>query len=140
MGLAGSISPAAAAPAPTDKGYGEARIFWLMNETRRYYGLPPVQRNAAADQIAQYSANVQAQYARLGHNPNLGRDVSNAVTPNWHAVGENIGCGGDADNLHGMWLHSRPHAANMLGGFDTVGIGVHYAPAASWATVVYIDL
>ena len=141
VALAATTSPAAALPPPSDTGFGEARIHWLMNETRRYYGIAPVQRNAAADQIAQYSADVQARYRRLGHNPNLARDVTNAVSPRWYAVGENIGCGGDADQLHGMWLNSRPHAANMLGrSYDTVGIGVNYSNGCLWATVVFIDL
>ena len=141
VGLAGSISPAAAVPPPSDTGYGEARIFWLMNETRRYYGLPAVQRHPAADQIAQYSADIQAQYRRLGHNSNLGRDVSNAITPRWHAIAENVGCGNDADHLHGMWLNSQAHARNMLGrSYDTVGIGAAYANGCLWATVVFIDL
>ena len=141
MALAATTSPAAALPPPSDTGYGEARIHWLMNETRRYYGLPPTQRNAGADQIAQYSADVQAQYRRLAHNYNLGRDVTNAVSPYWRGVAENVGCGNDADHLHGMWLNSRGHATNMLGaGYDTVGIGVNYSNGCLWATVVFIDL
>ena len=140
VALAATTSPAAALPPPSDTGFGEARILWLMNETRRYYGLPPVERHPGADHIAQYSADVQARYRRLGHNPNLGHDVSQVVTPYWHAVAENIGCGGDADHLHGLWLNSRPHAANMLGrGYDTVGIGANYSNGCLWATVVFID-
>ncbi len=141
VAFAATTSPAAALPPPSDTGFGEARIHWLMNETRRYYGLPPVQRNAGADQIAQFSADVQARYRRLGHNANLGHDVSNVVSNRWYAVAENVGCGGDADHLHGMWMNSRPHQANMLGrGYDTVGIGVNYSNGCLWATVVFIDL
>jgi uncharacterized protein YkwD len=138
--LAGSISPAAAVPPPSDQNYGEARILWLMNEERRIHGLPPVARNAAADDIAQYSANVNAWYNRLAHNPNLAKDVSEKVTPAWHYVGENVGCGADADNLHGMWMRSPGHAQNLLNrGAETVGIGVVYARGCLWATVVFVD-
>lgn len=146
--LAGTTSPAAAAPAapaapapaPSDENYGEARILWLMNEERRVRGLPPVARNAGADQIAQFSANVNAWYNRLAHNPNLGRDVTERVTPRWRFVGENVGCGGDADHLHGMWMRSAGHARNLTNqGAETVGIGVVYARGCLWATVVFVD-
>ena len=138
--LAAGTSPAAAVPPPSDQNYGEARILWLMNEERRIRGLPPVSRNNGADFIAQNSANVQAWYGRLGHNPNLGRDVTERVTPMWRFVGENVGCGADADNLHGMWMRSPGHVANVMNrGVDTVGIGVVYARGCLWATVVFVD-
>ena len=138
--LASSASPAAAVPPPSDANYGEARILWLLNEERRIHGLPPVSRNSGADEIAQFSANTQAWYNRLAHTPNLGRDVTQRVTPRWWFVGENVGCGGDADQLHGMWMRSRGHATNMMNrGAETVGIGVVYARGCLWATVVFVD-
>jgi uncharacterized protein YkwD len=137
---AAPTTASAALPPPSDAGFGEARILWLLNAHRHYYGLAPVARNSAADAIAQYSADVQAWYGRLGHNPNLGNDVSRVVTRNWHFVGENIGCGTDADNLHAMWTHSQGHLANMMErGVDMVGIGYAYARGCAWATVVFID-
>ncbi len=138
--LGATSGPAAAAPPPSDETYSEARILWLLNEERRIHGLGPVGRHPGADHIAQHSANVQAWYGRLGHNPNLAQDVSEHVTPYWRFVGENVGCGGDADHLHGMWMSSYGHRANMLqGGEDTVGIGTVYARGCLWATVVFVD-
>jgi uncharacterized protein YkwD len=140
IGLVALSSPAAAAPPPSDEAYSEARIMWLLNEERRIRGLGPVARHDGADYIAQVSSNVQAWYNRLGHNPNLGKDVSQRVTSAWRFVGENVGCGGDADALHGMWMRSRGHVANLLNaGVDTVGIGTVYARGCLWATVVFID-
>jgi uncharacterized protein YkwD len=138
--LSAAAAPAAALPPPSDTGWGEARILWLLNEERRVHGLPPVVRNAGADYMAQYSADVQAWYGRLGHNPNLGSDVTARVTPYWRFAGENVGCGFDADNLHGMWMNSAGHAANVLrAGVDTIGIGATYARGCLWATVVFVD-
>ena len=140
LGLLASSNPAAALPPPSDTTFGEARILWLMNEERRIRGLPPVRRVDGAELIAQNSANVQAYYGRLGHNPNLAPDVSERVTPNWRWIGENVGCGADADNLHGMWMNSPGHRVNILqGGADMVGIGAVYARGCLWATVVFID-
>lgn len=135
-----AITPAAGAlPPPSDTNFGRARILWLMNEERRIRGMGAVSRHAGADFIAQYSADVQAHYGRLGHNPNLGRDVTERVGP-WLVVGENVGCGGDADHLHGMWMRSAAHRANILRGqYDTVGIGATYARGCLWATVVFVD-
>ena len=140
LGLFATANPAAALPPPSDTNFGEARILWLMNEERRIRGLGPVTRVGGADLIAQNSADVQAYYGRLGHNPNLPRDVSERVTPNWRWVGENVGCGADADSLHGMWMNSSGHRVNILqAGADAVGIGVNYSRGCLWATVVFID-
>jgi uncharacterized protein YkwD len=130
----------AAAPPPSDEAYSEARILWLLNEERRIRGLGPVRRHQGADMMAQYSANVQAWYGRLGHNPNLAHDVTENVTASWRHVGENVGCGGDSDHLHAMWMRSAGHQANMMrAGEDTVGIGTVYARGCLWATVVFVD-
>lgn len=139
--LAGTTaSPAAAsAPPPSDTNASEERILALMNEERRVRGLAPVRRNAGADHIAQYSANIQAWYGRLGHNPNLGRDVSERVGP-WWFVAENVGCAGDADRLHALWMQSWDHRKHIAWGtVETVGIGSVYARGCLWATVVFVD-
>lgn len=139
LGVTAAPPAAAATPPPSDTAYGEARILWLLNQERRVRGLPPVTRNAGADHIAQYSANVQAWYGRLGHNPNLGRDITENVTPAWVWGGENVGCGADADHLNAMWMGSASHRANALHAGDVVGIGTVYARGCLWATVVYVD-
>lgn len=140
--LAGSAAaPAAAAPAPppSDSEYGERLINWLLAEERRKNGLSPAIRNAGADAIAQWSAMVQAWNGRLGHNPNLGRDVDQRVGP-WWFVGENVGCAADARRLHELWMSSASHRANLLRpNLDTVGVGAVYARGCLWATVVYVD-
>lgn len=143
VALGASAAPAHAAgsqlPPPTDNAFGGAAIHWLMNHERMARGLAPVHRNEAADIIAQFSANVQAWFGALGHNPNLARDVTKAVTPNWRFVGENVGCAANAPRLHTLWLRSPHHADNMLHrNVDTVGIGYTYARGCAWATVVFI--
>jgi uncharacterized protein YkwD len=63
------------------------------------------------------------------------------VSRTWWSIGENIGCGVDADNLHGMWMSSPGHRANILNpNFDTVGVGVVYARGCLWATVDFADI
>lgn len=137
--LAGSAAAAAPEPPPSDSEYGERLVHWLLNEERRVNGLGPTVRNSGADQIAQWSAMVQAWNGRLGHNPNLGRDVTQRVGP-WWFVGENVGCAADARRLHELWMRSAPHRANVLkGNLDTVGVGAVYARGCLWATVVYVD-
>jgi uncharacterized protein YkwD len=136
-----SVAPAAGAlPPPTDTDFGEARIHWLMNQERQARGLQQVRRHPGADMIADYSAFVNAYYGRLNHNPNLGRDILERVGP-WWVVGENVGCGADADHLHAMWMRSSGHRANILRGqYDTVGVGAAYHRGCLWATVVFADL
>lgn len=132
------IAPATEASA--DAEYGEAQILWLVNVERHQRGLPPVSRHGGADSIAQFSADVQAWNGRLGHNPNLGKDVTKNAGP-WWFVGENVGCAADGVHMHQLWMGSPGHAANILRPeIDTVGIGAIYARGCLWATVVYADL
>lgn len=139
--LGAAAAPAAAAvPGPENNDYGAARIHWLLNATRHHHGLAPANRHPAADVIAKFSANVQAWVGRLGHNPNLANDVTRLVTPRWRFIAENVGCAGDADRLHALWLASPRHRANALhAGVDTIGIGYTWARGCAWATVVFID-
>ncbi len=136
-----AATPAAATPPPGDQAYGEARIIWLINQERQMRGLAPLANNGGGHNVAQFSANTQAWYGRLGHNANLANDVTRNVSRTWSAIGENVGCGADADNLHGMWMNSGGHARNVLNPrFDTVGVGVAYARGCLWATVVFVDV
>lgn len=134
-------APAAAAPPhPSNSEWHEERLVQLVNQTRAQHGLGPVRRHSGADVIGQWSANVQAWYGRLGHNPNLAQDVTKEVTPHWWWAGENVGCAGGAAQLHDMWMASSSHRANILRpGADTVGFGAVYARGCLWATGVYVD-
>lgn len=141
LSVSAPADPASAAPPhPSNTEWGEERILQHLNAARAQAGLGPVRRHAGADHMAQYSANVQAWYGRLGHNPNLARDVTNNVTPRWNWAGENVGCGASADHLHQMWMSSASHRAVALKpGADTVGIGAAYGRGCVWATVVVVD-
>ncbi|MDH3731578.1 MAG: CAP domain-containing protein [Acidimicrobiia bacterium] len=69
----------------------------------------------------------------LHHNPDLG-----SVTTGWYALGENVGVGPDVDSLHDAFMASPGHAANVLGDYNYVGIGVEQDGPRIWVTVVFM--
>lgn len=76
---------------------------------------------------------------RLYHRSNLKDRVNAVVTREWSALGENVGTGGDVDSLHRAFMDSAPHRANILGGYNYVGIGVSKTDGKTiWVTVNFM--
>jgi uncharacterized protein YkwD len=45
----------------------------------------------------------------------------------WRSLGENLALGNPGSNawsLEDVWMASAPHRANILGGFNRIGVGV----------------
>src|SRR5439155_20404421 len=49
------------------------------------------------------------------------------------AWGENVGCAGDADQMHQAFMRSPGHRANILGDWNAVGVGA-YEGRLLWGT------
>ena len=56
---------------------------------------------------------------RLSHNA----DLASSAPTGWLTLGENVGMGGNADALNEAFWNSPDHRANILGHYDTMGIG-----------------
>jgi uncharacterized protein YkwD len=95
-----------------------------INQSRSESGLPALRENyvldVKADNWAQHLRNVCA----LSHST-----LSDGAPPSWRKLGENVGYGGDIDQVHTAYLNSPGHRANILDpGFTQVGT------AAVWGT------
>ena len=75
----------------------------------------------------------------LGHNPDLGGDLDRAGVTGWTSWGENVGYGGDIDQVHAALLASQGHRADILNPhYSQVGIGVVRSGGTVWVTIDFV--
>jgi uncharacterized protein YkwD len=136
----------APAPSPVPVASGglngeEARFVELLNAERARAGLAPVTVSQGAVDIARGWAAEMSRLGYLVHNPNLASQVSASVSAAWAGIGENVGMGSDADQIHGLFMGSSSHRATMLRpAYDIVGVGVARNGATLWVSLVFVDI
>lgn len=131
IGLAASALhlPSAHADGASD----ESRFVELMNADRAANGLAPLALfGPLVDSARNHSAQMASQ-STIFHNQNL----ANEITGNWASIGENVGEGPSADDVHAAFMNSPAHRANVLGDYDRVGLGVVYNGATLFVTEVF---
>jgi uncharacterized protein YkwD len=103
--------PASAAEADT--------IYSLLNDARVANGQAALARNSALDQVAEAWAAQLSAAGVLSHNPNY----PTQIPAGWSEAGENVAQGQQtANEMHGAWMNSAGHRANILGNFTDVGV------------------
>lgn len=126
-------SPAAAASAE------ESELYALTNQARAARGLGPLAYDGAASNVARTWARELARSGSLRHNPNLVAQVDSQVTNQWTRVGENAGYAQSIPAVQNVYMASAPHAANILGDYNRVGVGTARDGAGRvWTTLVFI--
>ena len=106
----------------------------LMNRARENAGLPRLSLDPEASKVARKHSREMVEKNLLHHTPSptLVRRVTR-----WEILGENVGVGGTVDSLHGAFMDSPPHRANVLfAKFRHVGIGVTRGNGRMWVTVI----
>lgn len=112
----------------------EDRFMELLNGARAANGLPPLGLDGAAVDLSHnWSANMRA-HGQIFHNPNLGSDWRGEP---WQALGENVGIGNTADEIHEAFMNSPSHRANVLGDYERVGYGIMMAGDTIYVTAVF---
>lgn len=104
-------------PTPPEASLEVATAMRAINSFRRDNGLAPLQYTAALQTAAQQHAEWMNASGRLKH------DRNDRLT---HA--ENIAYGAGPEETVDMWRRSPGHRANMLGPFQSCGLG----NAGSW--------
>jgi hypothetical protein len=127
------MSISLAAPVAASSASLEAEMLTLINAERAANGLAPLAVYYDLVDDAQAHSILMKESAVLHHNPGLG-----SVTTGWHALGENVGVGPDTATLHDAFMASPGHAANVLGEYNYVGIGVESDGPRIWITVVFM--
>ncbi|HVM07285.1 MAG TPA: CAP domain-containing protein, partial [Acidimicrobiales bacterium] len=122
-------------PAAADAGV-EAEFVSLTNNARGSRGSLTV--DAELTSIARRWSAKMAADNRLAHNPNLSKEV----TQDWAKLGENVGTGDSAPQIHDAFMNSSAHRANILDSdFTHVGIGVvRGGDGRIWVTEVFMKL
>lgn len=132
--LALSVGPAPAHAA--SGGADEAILLWLLNVERHERGLAPLRLEAALDAGAATHAVALAQRGELHHT-----GMADSAPAGWTRLGENVGRGDDAHQIHRALMGSPAHRGAMLDpAFDYVGIRVaHGSGTSHWLSMKLAD-
>ena len=105
----------------------------LINKSRRDHGMGGLHRAYQLDVVALNHSARMAAAGGIFHNGNLAAEVPS----HWGALAENVGVGPSADSVHGAFMGSPGHKANILGGYDHFGVGVVESGGLVFVTEVF---
>ena len=130
--LATTLLSATPAHASNDQ-IAEARFVDSINAERASRGLPRLRiANDLRDTARRHSATM-ASGNYLHHNATLTSDVDS-----WTRVAENVGRGPSVSLVHGTFMGSSAHRANILDSRVTeIGVGVSSSGSTLWVTQVF---
>ena len=97
-----------------------------INQDRAAAGLGPLAWDSQLYGLAQSHAQEIANSGSLWHS-DLGSWLAVPWMRGWRSLGENLLVappGTNAFSAEDSWMASPPHRANILGGFNRVGVGV----------------
>ena len=120
----GALDRAAGRPtaaAVPDPASAEADFVARINGLRASKGLGGLSLDAELVREARSWAATMAGQGRIFHTSNL----SNGITADWLALGENVGVGADVAVLFQAFVDSPTHYANLVDPrYTTIGVGV----------------
>lgn len=123
-----------AAPAEADRANpaaDEQSFVAKINQVRAERGLRPLAVNGELTTIGRRWAGRMAAAGQISHNQNF----PNEVTQDWEKLGENVGVGSNAAELHDAFVKSPAHLRNIVDpDFTHIGVGVVYASDGSLYT------
>jgi uncharacterized protein YkwD len=126
-----TAAPFEATAAPTLK---EQRLLDMVNGARSARGLPPL---GVRDDLVRMAHRHSAKMARRGVLYHHGCLACRFPSGSWQALAENVGVAGSLRRIHRMMMGSAGHRANILGGFDTIGVGVVKKGRRYWVTEIF---
>ena len=132
MLMLGSVAVTGTAHAGGDS----STLVSLTNSERGNRGLPKYSTSSALTSVAQAWAKQLATSRTLKHNPRLTSQVTG-----YDYVGENVGYGANAAQIHRALMNSAPHKANILDrNFTQIGVGAaRDSKGVLWIAEVFRD-
>lgn len=122
-------------PAHAADPVAEASMTASINQLRAGRGLPALGTHPILTAKAQWWASVMASQNRLYHS-----GLSDGITVAWNKLGENVGYGGDVNQIFQAFVASPPHLANMVDpAFQWIGVGVAYGGGRVWVAVEFMN-
>lgn len=131
--LVASLSLVAEGISLADPVSDEARFVQRINQDRANSGLGPLSADGPLVGAARNQSSRMAGSGSIFHNGNL----PNEVPGGWESLGENVGSGASVDDLHASFMNSPSHRANVLGGFDRIGVGIVMSGSTYFVTEVF---
>lgn len=119
--------------AHAEAGAATERTTNFINDARGANGLSGLARSWDLDAVARQHSARMAGAGGIFHNGSLAAEVPN----HWAALAENVGVGPSEDAVHNGFMNSPGHRANILGGYDKVGIGVVESGGLAFITEVF---
>lgn len=127
----------------------EADLVALTNRSRANAGLKSLKVDSRLRDVARWRSKDMIQRDYFSHDiPGYGKvfDKLHAIGYCYHVAGENIGWNTNPDAeatavIHGMFMDSAGHRANILGkDYDVIGVGAYKGPSGKkmW-TVLFAD-
>ena len=114
----------------------ESEFVSLINQSRNAAGLAPL---SVHNDLVVGARNHTAEMIPTGTIFHSTSAQLSGVTTGWSVLGENVGKGPNPSVLHQAFMASPSHKANILGGFDRVGVGVgHDAEGRVYVTVMFM--
>jgi uncharacterized protein YkwD len=111
-------------------------LYDLANADRAANGLPPLAWNDKLGGLAQGWSEQMAASGQFRHS-DLNATIRSPEFREFSRLGENIlvgGCGMTAAQMEQAWMNSPGHRANILGAFNSIGIGLVCSGGRMWAT------
>ena len=104
--------------------------------------MPPSSRDPALDRFAKEWSGTQAAAGNIFHRSNLAA-VAAGATAEWQGIAENVGFSSGVelatvDQLHVSFMNSPGHAANVVGNYNRVGIGIVHSAGATYITLNFL--
>lgn len=133
-------APAGATPraAALTAAGAEAEFLTRLNQERVSTGLSPLVSDSGLAPTSRAWSSTMASRGVLSHDPNLAL-VASQVEPAWRSVGENVGVGSSAIQLHNAFMASPGHRSNVLKpAYNRVGVGVVLQGSTIWVTVRFL--
>lgn len=120
-------------------GACEGQLLKLHNDARAAAGLARLREDPAYDQVTRAYAEHLATTRTLGHNPDYAEQIG-PLLPSWYAMGENVGYGRDATELHTLYMGSPSHRANILSTeYQRVAVGCYRdVNGRAWTAVNFV--
>ena len=120
-----ALAAAACAPAGSPGSGVTGDMVQAVNQDRAAAGLGGLAWDEQLHGLAQQHAAEIAGSGSLWHS-NLGAWLTMPWMGAWRSLGENLlvaPAGTNAWSAEDMWMGSGPHRANILGGFNRIGVG-----------------
>ena len=115
----------------------ESGFLAKINASRSAAGLGPLSVDGGLRSHARNHTQDMIDSGGIYHSTSA--ELQAAGGSGWSKLGENVGRGGTVASLHDAFMNSPGHKANILGGYNKVGIGTGTSGGLLYVTVVFMQ-